>query len=226
MFRMKTPPMPKFVGRMGVTIVEEKGQSKVIAALGKVTSIVKRKSLSPVPYLRPEEVSALVEAARKLRYGERNVLLIKVLYQCGLRISEALSLTPSHLTRFEGIPCLRVKGKGGKERLVHVPENLYSQLLAYAYQKGLKPTDRLFNLNRKNAHKMLVKAAKLAGISKRVYPHLLRHSCAIERLRQTGNPKALQWHLGHNSMAMTMRYLATLTMEEALKIQAQVKFEE
>ena len=199
---------------------------RAIATISKVSSIVKRKSLSPVPYLRPEEVSALIEAARKLRYGERNVLLIKVLYQCGLRISEALSLTPSHLTRFEGIPCLRVKGKGGKERLVHVPEALYSQLLAYAYQRGLKPTDKFFNLNRKNAHKMLVKAAKLAGLNKRVYPHLLCHSCAIERLRQTGNPKALQWHLGHNSMAMTMRYLATLTMEEALKIQAQVKFEE
>jgi len=199
---------------------------KAIAPISKVSSIVRRKSLSPVPYLRPDEVSALIEAAKKLRYGERNVLLIKVLYQCGLRISEALSLTPSHLTRFEGIPCLRVKGKGGKERLVHVPENLYSQLLAYAYQKGLKPTDKFFNLNRKNAHKMLVKAAKLAGLNKRVYPHLLRHSCAIERLRQTGNPKALQWHLGHNSMAMTMRYLATLTMEEALKIQAQVKFED
>lgn len=201
-------------------------EMKAIAPISKVSSIVRRKSLSPVPYLRPDEVSALIEAAKKLRYGERNALLIKVLYQCGLRISEALSLTPSHLTRFEGIPCLRVKGKGGKERLVHVPENLYSQLLAYAYQKGLKPTDKFFNLNRKNAHKMLVKAAKLAGLNKRVYPHLLRHSCAIERLRQTGNPKALQWHLGHNSMAMTMRYLATLTMEEALKIQAQVKFED
>jgi integrase len=207
-----------------VKLVGEK--TKAIATISKVSSIVKRKSLSPVPYLRPEEVSALLEGARKLRYGERNVLLIKVLYQCGLRISEALSLTPSHLTRFEGIPCLKVKGKGGKERLVHVPEALFSQLLAYAYQRGLKATDRFFNLNRKNAHKMLVKAAKLAGLTKRVYPHLLRHSCAIERLRQTGNPKALQWHLGHNSMAMTMRYLATLTMEEALKIQAQVKFEE
>jgi integrase len=204
--------------------VEEK--TRAIATTSKVSSIVKRKSLSPVPYLRPEEVSALIEAARKLRYGERNVLLIKVLYQCGLRISEALSLTPSHLTQFGGIHCLRVKGKGGKERLVHVPEALYSQLLAYAYRRELKQTERFFNLNRKNAHKMLVKAAKLAGLNKRVYPHLLRHSCAIERLRQTGNPKALQWHLGHSSMAMTMRYLATLTMEEALKIQAQVKFEE
>jgi len=207
-------------------VSEVRGKVKNIAPLAKVTAIARRKSLSPVPYLRPEEVSSLIEAAKKLRYGERNVLLIKVLYQCGLRISEALSLTPSHLTRFEGIPCLRVKGKGGKERLVHVPENLYSQLLAYAYQEGLKPTDRFFNLNRKNTHKMLVKASKLAGLNKRVYPHLLRHSCAIERLRQTGNPKALQWHLGHSTMAMTMRYLATLTMEEALKIQAQVKFED
>jgi integrase len=169
---------------------------RAIATISKVSSIVKRKSLSPVPYLRPEEVSALIEAARKLRYGERNVLLIKVLYQCGLRISEALSLTPSHLTRFEGIPCLRVKGKGGKERLVHVPEALYSQLLAYAYQRKLKQTDRFFNLNRKNAHKMLVKAAKLAGLNKRVYPHLLRHSCAIERLRQNRKPESPSMALG------------------------------
>jgi hypothetical protein len=42
---------------------------------------------------------------------------------------------------------------------------LSSQLLAYAYQRGLKATDRFFNLNRKNAHKMLVKAAKLAGLN-------------------------------------------------------------
>ncbi|MFZ8854423.1 MAG: hypothetical protein ACO2PL_20300, partial [Armatimonadota bacterium] len=60
--------------------MERKGETKIVATLGRVTSIVKRKSLSPVPYLRPEEVSALIEAARKLRYGERNVLLIKVLY--------------------------------------------------------------------------------------------------------------------------------------------------
>jgi len=64
----------------------------------------------------------------------------------------------------------------------------------------------------------------MAGITKRVYPHLLRHSDAIERLRQTGNPKALQIHLGHASPFMTMRYLSTLTAEDALTIQQQVKF--
>jgi integrase len=58
-----------------------------------------------------------------------------------------------------------------------------------------------------------------------VHPHLLRHSDAIERLRQTGNPRALQVHLGHASPFMTMRYLSTITAEEALKIQQQVTFD-
>jgi integrase len=58
------------------------------------------------------------------------------------------------------------------------------------------------------------------------YPHLFRHSDAIERLRQTGNPRALQLHLGHASPLMTMRYLSTLTAEEALRINQGVRFED
>jgi integrase len=49
---------------------------------------------------------------------------------------------------------------------------------------------------------------------------------AIERLKQTGNPKALQHHLGHSSISIVMRYLSTLTQEESLKIQQQVEFKE
>ena len=74
--------------------------------------------------------------------------------------------------------------------------------------------------------KIIKKAAKKAGINKRVYPHLFRHSDAIYRLKQTGNPKALQLHLGHSSMMMTMRYLNTLSAEDAIRIQQQVKFKE
>jgi len=84
--------------------------------------------------------------------------------------------------------------------------------------------DRLFPINRKWAWQILKAAAERAGIAKRVYPYLLRHSDAIERLRQTGNPKALQIHLGHASPMMTMRYLSTLTAEDALRIQQGVEF--
>ena len=54
---------------------------------------------------------------------------------------------------------------------------------------------------------------------------ILRHSGAIIRLRNTGNLKALQYHLGHNTSAMTLRYLTTLTQEDALRVQQEVEFE-
>jgi len=91
--------------------------------------------------------------------------------------------------------------------------------------RGLGLDARLFPINRKWAWQILKAAAERAEITKKVYPHLLRHSDAIERLRQTGNPKALQIHLGHASPMMTMRYLSTLTAEDALRIQQGVEFE-
>jgi len=54
----------------------------------------------------------------------------------------------------------------------------------------------------------------------------MKNEVAIERLRQTGNPKALQHHLGHSSISMVMRYLSTLTLEDSLRIQQQLEFKE
>ncbi len=59
---------------------------------------------------------------------------------------------------------------------------------------------------------------------KPVYPHILRLSDAIEQLRRTGNPKACKSNWGIKSPLMTMRYLATLTAEDALRIQQEVEF--
>lgn len=178
-----------------------------------------------VPYLTSEEVQLLEDTVSQNRKGERDALLIRTLFQTGLRISEALSVTPSHLDTFEGMPVIGIIGKGRKPRRVHCPTRLAESLHAYAWRNKLEPTDRFFPINRKRAYAIIRTAADDAGIAKRVYPHLLRHSDAIERLRQTGNPKALQNHLGHKSMLMTMRYLATLQEEDALRIQEQVEFE-
>jgi integrase/recombinase XerD len=115
-------------------------------------------------------------------------------------------------------------GKGRKPRRVAFPNNLAHSLKSYAFDKKLKPEDKLFDMHRTRAWKIIKAAAKKAGINKPVYPHLLRHSDAIERLRQTGNPKALQIHLGHKSPLMTMMYLSTLTAEAALRIQQEVEF--
>jgi len=177
-----------------------------------------------VPYLTPEDVAKLIAAASHGRKGERDGLLIRLLFETGLRISEALQITLKHLESFEGRPVLRILGKGRKPRLVACPKALAESLQAYAYRHQLTSTDRVFPIHRKRAHQIISEAGEEAGLQKDVYPHLLRHSDAIERLRQTGNPKALQIHLGHASPLMTMRCLSTLTAEDAVRIQQQVDF--
>jgi len=184
------------------------------------------KASRTVPYLLPQEVTGLVEAVKETRQGQRDGLLIRVLFQTGLRISEALSLTPSHIQKFEGKSILSIIGKGRKPRLVAIPERLVDRLKGYAFEAKLSPQDPFFAFKRLRGWQIIKKASLNAGFNKRVFPHLLRHSDAIERLRQTGNPKALQLHLGHSSMAMTMRYLSTLTAEDALRVQGEVTFEE
>lgn len=178
-----------------------------------------------VPYLTFEEVNRIAEAAKQGRKGERNYLLIRTLFETGLRISEALSLTPRLIGEYEEHAVLYIKGKGNKPRMVACPDNLAFRIKSYAYSNELELDDRIFNINRQRAWQIVQFAAKRAGIKKKVYPHLFRHSDAIHRLRLTGNPKALQYHLGHSSTLMTMRYLTTLTAEDALRIQQEVEFE-
>jgi len=194
-------------------------------SLAKAQRFAVAKTTAIVPYLTPEEVRQIADAAKASRKGDRDSLLITLLFQSGLRISEALSLTPRHIGRYEGLPVLRIKGKGKKDRLVACPESLANRLRSYAYEHKLGNQDRFFHINRHRGFQIVQKAGERAGISKVVNPHLFRHSDAIYRLRQTGNPKALQLHLGHSTVAMTMRYLSTLTAEDALKIQQGVDFE-
>ncbi|HID92678.1 MAG TPA: hypothetical protein EYP60_01155 [bacterium (Candidatus Stahlbacteria)] len=174
----------------------------------------------PVSYLTEEEIEQLIEACKR----ERDKLLIMVLFQTGVRISEALALTPASIRNFDGRPALEIVGKGKKLRLVALPVNLKEKLESYAYRARIEPQSRFFRINRHRAWQILNEAREAAGLQKRVFPHLLRHSDAIIRLRKTGNPKALQYHLGHNTPAMTLRYLTTLTQEDALRVQQEVEF--
>jgi integrase/recombinase XerD len=188
------------------------------------TKSMPSKATRIVPYLTPGEVYQIADAAREGRKGKQDELLILLLFETGLRISEALSITPRDIQEYSGKPVLSILGKEKKGRLVSCPESLAHRIKSYAYTKQIGLDSRIFPINRKGAWQIIKVAAEKAGIQKRVFPHLFRHSDAIERLRQTGNPKYLQLHLGHSSTVMTMRYLSTLSAEDALRIEQEVEF--
>ena len=188
-------------------------------------SLVKYQAEKDLPdYLPPAEAHRIIEAAAGSRQGARDQLFLDLLLQTGIRTSEALRITPADLTWLDRQPVLWVRrGKGGKTRQVAVPARIAGELLDYQRRDRLDQGDRFFPISRQRAWQITRAAAGAVQIRKRVYPHLFRHSYAIEFLRQTGHPAALQKLLGHTTPAMTLRYLRLLQVEDALKIADQVE---
>jgi len=179
----------------------------------------------PVSFITESEVYRLADAARAMRDGERNELLILTMFQAALRVTEAIKLRIRDKATVDSKHILLVQGKGNKPRLVAIPEKLSYHLGDYAHRHGLKLGDRFFPITRTRAWQIIKECANKAGIDRRVYCHLLRHGGAIARLKRTGNPKSLQIHLGHADMKMTMRYLATMQVAESLETESEVQFD-
>jgi integrase len=178
----------------------------------------------PVSFLTESEVNAMAAAAKTMRDGDRNELMILVTFQLALRISETLQLTKQHRVFMNGKARLAIMGKGSKPRVISMPESLSDKFGNYIGRFNLGDTDRVFPITRQRAWRIIKQCAVRAGIDRRVYCHLLRHGGAIARLKRSGNPKSLQIHLGHSDIKMTMRYLSTLQLMESLEIEDKVKF--
>jgi integrase/recombinase XerD len=178
----------------------------------------------PVSFINEEEVYRLADAAGTMRNGERNYLMVLVLFQAALRVSEAVGLKVRDLTVVDGKHVLLVLGKGGKPRLAAIPEKLFYHLGDYARRYHIGLEDRFFPITRVRTWQIIKQCAEKAGIDRRIYCHLLRHGGAIARLRRTGNPKSLQIHLGHSDLKMTMRYLSTMQVLDSLETESGVEF--
>jgi integrase len=207
---------------------QEKGISLNKSA--KMSAIAKARSTAGgyVPHLGIAEVSAMAEAVSTAsRNGERDRLLILTLFDGCLRVSEGLALRPKDIKHDADGWHLEVFGKGRRPGVAAISPSLAAELQSYAYRKELALDDMLFPVKRARAFQICELAMIAAGVSKPDHVgacHVLRHSGAIERLRATGNPKAVQEQLRHSTAIMTMRYLKTLSVEEALRIQEQVDF--
>ena len=157
------------------------------------------KAISKIEYLVEDEYIRITQAAE---HPEHKLLML-VLWETGLRITEALSLTYAQIYP-DGINIL--KGKGNKQRFVPCQAPILGELLRY---RETHHQERIFNKikTEPGALYMMRRCAKKAGLDKRVHPHLFRHSFAINFIQQTGNPFALQDIGGWSDMETIKIYM-------------------
>jgi integrase/recombinase XerC/integrase/recombinase XerD len=129
--------------------------------------------------------------------------LVLLLYGGGLRISEACALRWKDLVN-EG-QALRVHGKGGRTRLVAVPDLVW-RTLGTPGQNGPFVLGGTSALDTRKAFEMVRQAGKTAGLLRPLHPHALRHSYATHLLTSGADLRVIQELLGHRSLAATQKY--------------------
>lgn len=170
--------------------------------------------------LSPEQVQALVDAARRTAAPERNVAVILALVDTGLRASELLGLKVGDADRGTGE--LVVIGKGNKKRRVYLGIAARRALWRYletADRRNAFTDEPLFvsvggirhgaGLSHTGIHEIVRNAGDAAGIQGvRCSPHTLRHTFAVNFLRGGGNLFELQQLMGHTDLTVLRRYVA------------------
>ena len=161
--------------------------------------------------------------------GHRNRAIIEVLFSCGLRVTELVTLKLTDLFLEERF--VRIMGKGSKERLVPISKKAIKLLKLWFVDRNLmniKPgeEDYVF-LNRRGKHLtrvmillMVKQQAVAAGITKTISPHTLRHSFATALLEGGADLRAIQALLGHESIGTTELYThmdMTVLKQEIMK---------
>ncbi|WP_376754130.1 site-specific tyrosine recombinase/integron integrase [Candidatus Southlakia epibionticum] len=150
----------------------------------------------------------------------RDRAILELLYSSGLRVSELIGLNRDHVntTRRE----FTVRGKGQKDRPVFISKSAATQLelylrartdsliplfLSYSRNTQAPSTSGDYRrLNQRSVQRMVAKYARLAGITKHVSPHTMRHSFATDLLMNGADIRSVQSMLGHSSIATTQVY--------------------
>jgi len=179
----------------------------------------KRFTRALVPFLRRQEVDALLAAPDQRTWsGRRDHALILLAVQTGLRLSELTSLQREDLHVGTGAH-VRVVGKGRKERCTPLSKNTRAVLAAWVREPPLAPDQPLFpnarggRLSAHGVHYVLAKHVAAASDlcpslkHKRVSPHVLRHTTAMDLLQEGTEQIAIALWLGHESIETTQVYL-------------------
>ena|SRR3989344_689830 len=173
--------------------------------LGKKIYIPRPKRNKTLPeILTKEEVKELINAHTNIKHR----LIMKLLYGCGLRVSEIININKEDLNFDERLIHIKI-AKGKKDRFVKMPDSIKEELVSYCRLNSsriLFPSQRSGKLTTATVQAIVENARIKAGIKKRVYPHLLRHSFATHLLEAGTDLRIIQKLLGHSDIKTTQIY--------------------
>ena len=148
--------------------------------------------------------------------GERNRAMLEILYSCGLRVTELITLKLSNVSFVEGF--IKVVGKGNKERLAPIGNTALKYLNIYInevrnHQKIQKGHEDIIFLNRRGKQltrvmifTIIKQLVEKIGLKKNISPHTFRHSFATHLIQGGADLRAVQEMLGHESITTTEIY--------------------
>lgn len=166
--------------------------------------------------LTKDEIRKLIDSAGSYK----SKVIIQFFYSSGLRLSELIKLKITDLELKEKIGWVR-KGKGNKDRLFLLSENLIKELEKYIStldinEKYLFPGQKT-HISPRNVQKIVDNAARRANLTKKVHPHMLRHCFATHLLESGVDIRKIQELLGHSNLQTTQIY-TSVSKEELKKV--------
>ena len=159
--------------------------------------------------------------------SHRNKVMIKLMLNTGLRLSEVINLKWSHINLQTG-KLKVVQGKGGKDRMLWINQSTLESLRDWCDRQfeDIGETKQVFTtrdgniLKPADVRKMIYTYTEKAGIiDKNIHPHSLRHTFATDLLRETKNLRLVQKALGHSNISTTQIYthIVDEELENAMK---------
>lgn len=172
-----------------------------------------------VEFLEQEELHRMLDAARQTPgiIGLRDTAILELLFSTGLRVSEMTNLKIDSINLKQDE--FTVRGKGGKTRVVFLSEPARAALKAYlekrvdalgylfvSHDRAREGRDTAGPLTPRSVQRLVERYAMIAGVTKKITPHTLRHTFATDLLRNGADIRSVQSMLGHSSITTTQVY--------------------
>ncbi len=151
-------------------------------------------------------------------HPERDLAILEMLYGCGLRVSELVSLNVEDVDWSEG--WVRVRGKGKKERQTPVTARALSALREYLAKRATRPGENAVFLNHRGSRLTDTSVRNIVKIysgHKSIHPHSFRHAYATHLLAAGADLRSIQELLGHARLSTTQKY-TQVSLEDLMRV--------